>query len=206
MDAPYREQLVTAYNALAPDWDRTHGGAELLRNAAHTLAGFLEPRRPVLEIGCATGRDAKLLQSLGFQYTGIDLSPAMVARAQANVPGATFQVADLFQLPFPDGSFYGFWANAVLLHVPKANIATALASIRRVVRTASAGFVSVKLGEAEGFRPDTTGHSRYFAYWERMEFLRMLSDNGWLQLQTHECPDPLGRPEVSWLYCYIMAT
>lgn len=43
----------------------------------------LEPGDRVLDIGCGTGRHAVALAAEGLQVTGVDLSPAMLARARA---------------------------------------------------------------------------------------------------------------------------
>lgn len=204
--APYRSELTAAYDALAARWSDTHGRNPLvLQEAADIFAGLVERGGTVLEIGCAVGRDAALLRSLGFRYLGVDLSPQMVAHARARVPAAAFEVGDLFDLRYPPNSFHAFWANAVLLHVPQVDVPRALHSIRSVLKPGGVGFVSMKLGVGEGMRADSTGCQRFFAHWQRTEFLRMVSDAGWLQLRVAEHPDSFGRADTKWLWCFLMA-
>ncbi|WP_424185982.1 class I SAM-dependent methyltransferase [Actinokineospora sp. G85] len=45
----------------------------------------------VLDLGCGTGRDLGHLATLGYQATGLDSSPAMLAHARANYPGEYVQ-------------------------------------------------------------------------------------------------------------------
>lgn len=68
----------------------------------------------VLDIGCNTGMLADLLKP-GSTYTGVDIAPAMVARAQAHGLNALVGVAE--DLPFPDGSFDAAVLGEILEHV-----------------------------------------------------------------------------------------
>lgn len=63
----------------------------------------------ILELGCGTGRTACELANRGYQVTAIDIRPEMIEKAkkraeQMNV-SLSFQVGDLFSLPFLAESF-----------------------------------------------------------------------------------------------------
>ena len=64
----------------------------------------IRPGQRVLVVGVGTGQDLAHLPA-GAEVTGIDLSPAMLARARARGTGATLREMDAEQLDFPDGSF-----------------------------------------------------------------------------------------------------
>lgn len=69
------------------------------------LVGLLDlaPGQRVLDVGCGTGRHAVPLASRGLQVTGVDLSPAMLARARARATAAGVELelreADARHLP-----------------------------------------------------------------------------------------------------------
>ena len=68
---------------------------------------------------------------------GVDLQPSQVAQAHAlgamrGVMNVRFEVADVYRLPFPDGSFDAAFAHAVLMHLREP--VRALAEVRRVLR------------------------------------------------------------------------
>jgi len=93
----------------------------------------------VLELGSGPGRlwieNANRIP-LGWRIVLSDLSPGMVAEAQANLAtaGRSFQLeqVDAQAIPFPDADFDVVIANHMLYHVPDR--ARALAEIRRVLR------------------------------------------------------------------------
>lgn len=66
-------------------------------------------RGPVLELGCGTGRVALPLVRAGFRVTGVDLSPAMLARARRHRRGLPaeeavrlrFSLQDMTRFRFP---------------------------------------------------------------------------------------------------------
>jgi SAM-dependent methyltransferase len=71
------------------------------------------------------------------EVVGVDLQPAQVERARAlaterGVANARFEVASVYELPFPDGSFDAAFAHMVVMHLREP--VRALREIRRVPR------------------------------------------------------------------------
>ncbi len=94
----------------------------------------------VLDIGCGAGVDSLVaahLVAAGGRVVGIDVTPAMIARAQAHLarlgwPQVSFRVADAEALPFPDNDFDAVISNGVFnLTVNKAK---ALQEAHRVLK------------------------------------------------------------------------
>jgi SAM-dependent methyltransferase len=69
----------------------------------------LPPGSRVLDVGCGTGRHAVPLAGLGLRVTGVDLSPAMLARARQRADEAGVELAlveaDARELPAGLGAF-----------------------------------------------------------------------------------------------------
>jgi SAM-dependent methyltransferase len=90
-----------------------------------TLADLAEEQGdPILELGCGTGRVLVALAAAGYTITGIDISPALLAVAEAklrNTPytiGASLVKADLrtFDLPCKEFAF-AFCTSNTLMHL-----------------------------------------------------------------------------------------
>jgi cyclopropane fatty-acyl-phospholipid synthase-like methyltransferase len=90
----------------------------------------------VLEVGCGFGRIARLLHG---QYTGIDLSPTMLASNPADLRTAALIETSLEDYR-PDGRFDLVIAVEVLMHVPPADLPKA---IRKLDRLSSRYIVTV---------------------------------------------------------------
>ena len=112
------------------------------RTAAQEAAFFLPYLRPgmrVLDVGCGPGT---ITLGLAAAVTpgavvGIDLQPSQVEQAQVRATAQTitnvrFEVADVYQLPFPDHAFDAAFAHAVLMHLREP--VRALVELRRVLR------------------------------------------------------------------------
>jgi ubiquinone/menaquinone biosynthesis C-methylase UbiE len=97
----------------------------------HGLAGR------ILEAGVGTGRNFPFYPP-GSHVVGIDLSPAMLARAERRISRATASVElrqmDVATLDFPNGSFDGAVAAFLFCVLPQESQATALKELGRVVR------------------------------------------------------------------------
>ena len=78
-----------AYDAL---YARKPYGAEV-----ELLADVMDlwPRSHVVDVGCGTGRHARVFADMGFDVTGLDLSADLIAIARERVPEAAFRVGDM---------------------------------------------------------------------------------------------------------------
>jgi phosphatidylethanolamine/phosphatidyl-N-methylethanolamine N-methyltransferase len=107
--------LRTSYTLLAPVYDAV---VEPLTAAARRENLALLPQTPdadVLLVGVGSGLDLPLLPR-GPRYTGLDLTPAMLARARRKAAAANLAIqldeGDARQLPYQDTIF-----DAVVLHL-----------------------------------------------------------------------------------------
>ena len=84
----------------------------------------------MLEVGCGWGDfSARVAAELGVEVTAVDISPRMVELARER--GVDARVADVQELPFPDGDFGCVAANWMLYHVP--DLDRGLAELARVL-------------------------------------------------------------------------
>jgi 2-polyprenyl-3-methyl-5-hydroxy-6-metoxy-1,4-benzoquinol methylase len=77
----------------------------------------------VLDVGCGTGSLSIVLAGLGFDVTGIDISPAMIARSQEKAEQAghdiQFQVMDAAQPHLPGQQFDAVLCRHLLWALPE---------------------------------------------------------------------------------------
>ena len=123
-----------------PDDDEV---ARLVRQARFVAMFSLDtfeapPGARVLDVGTGVGAMAAQLVRLcpGIELTGVDVSPAQIARARALHPIATYVQADATCLPFADGAFDRVHMSWVLEHV--RDPLAILREVRRVLRRGGA--------------------------------------------------------------------
>lgn len=127
----FDERVAAHYEA----WYETPEGrrADELEKAVlgWLLQGFPRPGS-VLEIGCGTGHFGRWLGDQGLAAAGLDLSPAMLAEAQA-LGGVPLVQGDARRLPFADGAFdlTAFITTLEFLERPQEALAEALRVGRR---------------------------------------------------------------------------
>jgi SAM-dependent methyltransferase len=86
-----------------------------------------------LDVGCGGGLGHRYLSQLG-RLEGVDVSPAMIARAQERNPGVRYHVADGARLPFGDGAFDVTFTACVLHHVRPEQRGRFVSELGRVTR------------------------------------------------------------------------
>jgi ubiquinone/menaquinone biosynthesis C-methylase UbiE len=156
------EDVRTSYDTVAESY------AELLRGSMErapaecgALAMFAELVRgagggPVLDAGCGTGRLTAVLDRLGLEVSGVDLSPGMVGVARREHPGHRFEVGSMTDLDVADASLAGVVAWSTLIHVPDDELPRVLAEFHRVLRPG--GVVLVAYFGGEGSNHKTQGY------------------------------------------------
>jgi SAM-dependent methyltransferase len=103
--------------------------------AAEAVAATGIANPGLLEVGCGSGYYSEVFATLlpgRVSYSGIDYSDAMIARARAHYPSATFEVGDATKLPYADGAFDIVFNGVSLLHIVDYQ-----AAIREAARVAA---------------------------------------------------------------------
>lgn len=140
---------------------RDERALQLIVAAART-----EPDDTVLDVACGPGLVACAFAQVARQVTGIDLTPAMIERAEAlaaenGCTNVRFQIGDVLPLPFRDATFSIVVSRFAFHHFPDP--LAVLGEMRRVCR--SGGRVVVADLTAS---PDPTKAAAF----HRMEMLR----------------------------------
>jgi ubiquinone/menaquinone biosynthesis C-methylase UbiE len=135
---PYRNK-VGVYAAVI---DRLNAGL-------HHVAYKSRPGRPgmrVLDVGCGTGAQLTAYVEAGCIVSGVDTSPAMLAKAQDRFGSdADLRLADATELPYNDGEFDLVLAS-MFLHELDAPIRSAVLSELDRVLAADGAAVIIEFG------------------------------------------------------------
>lgn len=123
---------------------RRHFGSLYRRVAADVTEAGLDPGAVVLDLGTGPGLVPLMIAAANPELvvTGVDLSTEMITRAstsaerhaEAGRPPVRFQVADVADLPFPDGS-----VDLVISSISLHHWADPAAGLREVVRVLKPG-------------------------------------------------------------------
>lgn len=137
------------------------------------FAALLPPHGRVLDVGCGAGRDLLQLGALGFEVSGLDISPALAAIAR-RASRREVLVADLRTIDLPTEGFDGIWAMASLLHLGRSELPEVLLKLTSALRPGGTLFASVKRGVGEVV--DGTG--RWFTLHDEAGWRRRLVEAG----------------------------
>lgn len=126
------ESAAEVFDALGKDYEAAFRTAIAQRDAITALIESLPPRAKVLDLGSGTGRPvAELLAAAGHDVTGYDIAPKMVEIARAQVPAARFELGDLRELTFEDGTWDAVTTFFSLLQLTRAEQETVIGRLRR---------------------------------------------------------------------------
>lgn len=120
--------------AAGRDAEMEHEHGDVVRQVQARLEQ--RPGERILDLGCGNGWATRLLARAapGATAVGVDVSPAMIARAEAlhsNTIRARYEVAAFEALPFGDGRFDRVFSMEALYYA--ADLERALAEVARVL-------------------------------------------------------------------------
>jgi SAM-dependent methyltransferase len=187
-------QTIAAYEA-----DATRQAAyqrSVTPGPVHRLAtAFFHIGEPTADVGCGSGRDTAWLVRQGFPTVGYEPATAMRAEALAAFPDLHVQAAALPDLAgVPDGTYANVLCNAVLMHLPAAELIGAAVTLARILRPGGRLVLSYR-GPREGMEREPDG--RLFTPIVLGRLVLLLESVGLAVLHREENPDA-ARPDVTW--------
>jgi SAM-dependent methyltransferase len=105
-------------HAAADDYDVFTEGAKARIIDAFVRMTGLAPGARVADIGCGSGAFTELLAARGYQASGLDISPKLIALARGKFPAIEFHEGDAENLPYPDASLDGVLLSGLVHHFP----------------------------------------------------------------------------------------
>ena len=134
----YKQLSIREFTQAAKIYESQHAGIyEMCKDDYPQMLAELErePFADVLDVGCGTGAVIELLHGKhpSARCTGLDLTPGMIAVAQAKgLANCDFVVGDAENLPFADASFDAVLCSNSFHHYPnpEAFFAEALRVLR----------------------------------------------------------------------------
>ncbi len=156
----------------------------------------MEGRPPfaILDLGCGPGRDLAAFTRMGHAAIGVEGATRLAAMARAH-SGCEVWEQDFLSLDLPDATFDGVFANASLFHVPRADLARVLATLRAALKPRGVLFSSNPRGDNE----EGWNRGRYGAYHDLAAWRGYLEAAGFSELEHFYRPEGLPRDQQPWL-------
>jgi 2-polyprenyl-3-methyl-5-hydroxy-6-metoxy-1,4-benzoquinol methylase len=174
--ASYEEQLSNAKYTV---------GCEIERTSKVFARGMIPADRAlrILDVGCGSGLNARMLAQHGHTVVGIDLSPVAIAKFRAT--GFEGHVCDVTQgIAYPDESFDIVFASEVIEHVVDTD--RFLAELNRVLKrggtlvltTPNSAFWVYRLFSLLGRPLSDVQHRGHVRFFSKASLVRALTGQG----------------------------
>lgn len=151
-----------------------------------SLIAALPSGATVLDVGCGNGvpLTRKLLDA-GCSVVGVDSSPLMLERFQANCPGTPFVCAPIQSVDLGVQMFDAALAWGVLFHLEHEEQRKAIAKVASVLKPR--GLFLFTAGDTEGDKHGEPMNGVPFHYWSFSveNYRELLNENGLTLLDVH---------------------
>lgn len=159
--------LKSTYNKIAEDWVKDHNKDDWWQGGTDTFLSYLPKGASILDVGCGGGIKSKYIANKGYKVTGIDFSEKMIEIAKRELPDLYFDVVDVYELDKYSKTFDGIFAQAVLLHIPKAKVMDVLIKMKGRLNPSGLLYIAVKGVKDDGIEEGITKESDYGYEYER---------------------------------------
>lgn len=127
--------MTKFFNQIGPKYQEAYAHDEGVHRAVRGLLRLLPPDASVLDCGCGTGKPvAAMVAASGRRVHGIDRSERMVELSRRQVPGGTFDKADMLEYGPEDASFSGIIAMLSLFELSRAELVAVADRFHRWLR------------------------------------------------------------------------
>lgn len=135
----------------------------------------LPPNAKILEIGSATGRDARYFASRGFNVTCTDVIPEALSKLEDE--RFNTELFDFRTPPKPEwiDNFDAYFANGVFVDASQEIFEKNLESISKIVHINGIIGLSFKPGEGEEISNEKVDAPRYFKYYSEEKLREIIS-------------------------------
>lgn len=171
------------YNSHAEKWVEKKFHSFYHEKEFRLFRSMLKKGDRVLDIGCANGIHVPLFLGIGHElkYEGIDISTSFLKLAKAHYPQLRFSQADLLdEQSLPRKKYDGFWAAAVLMHIPLSSWPLMLANIQKHMKPGAIGYITVPQERFSNHETDP----RHFEIFTVQSFKKQIGANAWKVLKT----------------------
>jgi len=156
------------YNKIGADWHKDHQKDDWWVDGTDAFIKMLAPNGRVLDAGCGSGVKTRYLTKHGVRVLGIDFSETLIGIARAEVD-AEFGVMDMRAAPQMSETFDGVFAQASLLHIPRADMPGVVAGLASRLNPKGHFYVAVK-GVRDGSPLEETKEESDYGYSYRRFF------------------------------------
>lgn len=179
------EDLKATYNQIAEHWHADHAGDDWWREGTDKFISFLRSGDRVLDVGCGSGVKSRYFSEKGLQVVGVDISDKLLDIARRDAPQARFEVMDMRDVGRMNEAFDAVFAQASLLHMPKAEVPAVLHGLASVLKPEGYLYIAVKGGhpgqaDEQVIEESDYGfpYKRFFSFYRMSEFEKYFADLG----------------------------
>lgn len=152
----------------------------------------------IIEIGSASGRDARYIEGRGFSVERTDATHGFVELLkQEGYEARDFNIlTDSFE-----SQYDLIFADAVLLHFSREELELALEKVRDALTPVGRFAFSLIQGRGETWSEGRLGAPRYFCYWTEPQIKEVLERLGFANITVRE--GEFGENSSRWLFLII---
>jgi cyclopropane fatty-acyl-phospholipid synthase-like methyltransferase len=186
-----------SYDRIAEAWQRSRSGAAFTeRTLVDRLVAALPPGARILDLGCGSGEPiGRYLGSLGFDLTGVDLSPRLLALARRVVLAGTFLQGDMRTISL-DGEFDAVVAWDSVFHLPRGDHGPLFRRMHRWLRPKGRLLLSIGGSDEAGFTAEMWGVPFFYSGHAPDRARALLAEAGF-HIEHWEVDDPTSRGHLA---------
>lgn len=146
------QKTLNAYSEMAKNYSEDWLAQPSPSDMYQLLKTFFVSGGRTADIGCGNGRDANWLAENGFKVCGFDSSSELLAIASNLYPNIKFMQAYLPELKELSEPYQNILCETVIMHLPKAQVSTAIESLKRILQKDGVLYLSWRVTEGEDTR------------------------------------------------------
>ena len=199
------QKITAAFYVKNTDrWSSSHSNSFFHEEPFKKFLRLIPKNGTIIDIGCASGIHVPVFLGIGRKlgYEGLDTSRNSLKIAKVRYPQLKFRQGDITdRKSLPRKKYDGFWAVAVLQHIPKADWPIMISNLNMLSKNSGIGYITVPETRPT---PESAKDKRYFELFDDKKFKDMLSGSGWKILESGEMQGKTGQAVWRWYIVKVL--
>jgi ubiquinone/menaquinone biosynthesis C-methylase UbiE len=161
-------------------WVNTKTNSFAHEKPFHKLITLWPEKGRIIDIGCAGGIHVPLFLGIGnkLKYFGIDISKLFIKIATRRYPNLNFSLGNISDVStLPKNKFDGFYASAILMHVPLSQWDSMFDNIEKINKSKCYGYITLPIAHPSAVKNEND--VRHFTILSEQEQIGYFKNRGW---------------------------
>lgn len=170
-------KTLKSYNQYAGKYDEKFSIYQPYLKQMNKFVSYFKEKSKILDAGCGSGLNSKIISEAGHEVTGFDFSESMIELAKKNCPAGIFHISTTQDFSISE-MFDGICLSFIIVHLSDQEADNLINKVTKLLNPGGYLYISFMTGKTPGYETTSFSDSEiYFNYYRTNDIIRKFEQN-----------------------------